>query len=130
MNNQENKLVLFQSKKIRRIWHNEEWFYSVVDVVEALTDSPTPRQYWGKIKKGIYRSSVVPNLGTTEISNQEKPKAMIEHTNVARRGGVVAGNARKQAESELGRSVISKENYLQDGMRKRLKKSNGGPSWT
>ncbi len=59
---------------------------------------------------------------TTEISNQEKPKAMLEHKNVARRGGAVAENARKQAESELGRSVISKENYLQDEIKKQLKK--------
>ena len=51
MNNQQNKLVLFQSKQIRRIWHSEEWFYSVVDIIEALTDSPTPRQYWGKVKQ-------------------------------------------------------------------------------
>ncbi|MEK6792387.1 MAG: Bro-N domain-containing protein [Nanoarchaeota archaeon] len=43
-------LVVFQDKKIRRIWHEEQWFFSVVDVVEALTDSPTPRQYWGKVK--------------------------------------------------------------------------------
>lgn len=46
----EKSLVVFQDKKIRRIWHNEEWCFSVVDVVEVLTDSPTPRQYWGKVK--------------------------------------------------------------------------------
>lgn len=39
------------SKKICRIWHEEEWYFSVVDVVEALTDSPTPRQYRGKVKQ-------------------------------------------------------------------------------
>lgn len=59
---------------------------------------------------------------TTEISHEEKPKAMIEHKKVARRGGGVAGGARKQAEKELGRSVISKDNYLQEGKRKRLRK--------
>ena len=43
-------LVVFQDKKIRRIWHDNEWYFSVVDVVEALTDSPSPRQYWGVLK--------------------------------------------------------------------------------
>jgi len=43
-------LVVFEGTKIRRVWHNEQWFFSVVDVVQVLTDSPTPRQYWGKIK--------------------------------------------------------------------------------
>jgi len=48
---EQNKLVVFGSKKTRRIWHKEEWFFSIVDIVEALTDSPTPRQYWGKVKQ-------------------------------------------------------------------------------
>ena len=48
---EQNKLVVFGGKKIRRIWHTEEWYFSVVDIVEALTDSPTPRQYWGKVKQ-------------------------------------------------------------------------------
>ena len=50
MDKQQNKLVVFQNKNIRRIWHEEEWYYSVVDIIEVLTDSPKPRQYWGKVK--------------------------------------------------------------------------------
>ena len=46
-----NKLVVFQNKHIRRIWHEEDWYFSVVDIIEVLTDSPTPRQYWGKVKE-------------------------------------------------------------------------------
>ena len=43
-------LIVFQDRSIRRLWHDDQWFYSVVDIVEVLTDSPTPRQYWGKVK--------------------------------------------------------------------------------
>ena len=48
--NPEKALVVFQGKKIRRAWHNKEWYFSIIDIVAALTDSPTPRQYWGKVK--------------------------------------------------------------------------------
>ena len=265
-----NKLVVFQSKDIRRKWHEEEWFYSVVDVCGALTNSNNPRDYWYKIKKrvsdeekaelsticrqlklsasdgkkyntdcanseGIFRiiqsipspkaepfkrwlakvgkerldeienpelaqarmkeiyeqkgypkdwidkrlrgiairqnltdewkergikddldyailtaeiskatfgmtpgeykkfknlpvkskanlrdnmddlELIFTMLGermTTEISKEEEPDTFDENKNVAKRGGNVAGNARKNAEKELGRSVISKKNYL------------------
>jgi len=50
MISKEHSLVVFNSKKIRRIWNNNEWYFSVVDIVEALTDSPKPRQYWGVLK--------------------------------------------------------------------------------
>lgn len=45
-----NKIVVFQNQKIRRIWHNEEWYFSVIDVIEALTDSSNPRNYWSMLK--------------------------------------------------------------------------------
>ncbi len=48
--NWDNALVVFQGRKIRRTWHNGQWYFSVVDIVQVLTDSPTPRQYWGKVK--------------------------------------------------------------------------------
>jgi len=47
---QKGKLVLFQSKEIRRLWHDDAWLFSVIDVVAALTDSVNPRDYWYKMK--------------------------------------------------------------------------------
>ncbi len=264
------KIVLFQSREIRRIWYENEWFYSVVDIVAALTDSSNPRDYWYKMKirvkdeagfepstvcrqlkveardgkkratdcagtegvlriiqsipspkaepfkrwlakvgyerieeienpelaqervKEIYEKKGYPQdwidkrlrgiairqnltdewkergiekqrdfailtaeiskatfgmtpgeyrkfknipdktkinlrdnmddleliftmLGervTTEISKKEKPESFDKNKNVARRGGKVAGNARKETEKEIGRNVVSKKNYL------------------
>ena len=48
-------LVVFQGKHIRRTWHDDQWYFSVVDVIYVLTDSPTPRQYWGKIKDRAFK---------------------------------------------------------------------------
>jgi len=274
----QHKLVVFQSKDIRRKWHEEEWFYSVVDVCGALTNSNNPRDYWYRIKKrvsdeekaelsticrqlklsasdgkkyntdcanseGIFRiiqsipspkaepfkrwlakvgkerldeienpelaqtrmkeiyeqkgypkdwidkrirgiairqnltdewqergikdeldyailtaeiskatfgmtpgeykkfknlpvkskanlrdnmddlELIFTMLGermTTEISKEEEPDTFDENKGVAKRGGKVAGNARKEAEKELGRSVISKKNYLAKDDKKQL----------
>ncbi len=49
---------------------------------------------------------------TTEISMQEKPSGMPANKNVAKRGGKVAGNARKDTEKELGKTVISHDNHV------------------
>ncbi len=45
-----NHIAIFKGKKIRRTIFNKEWYFSVVDVIKALTDSPAPRQYWGVLK--------------------------------------------------------------------------------
>jgi hypothetical protein len=48
--NSEDALVVFEKTKIRRTWHNEQWYFSMVDVVGILTDSSIPRRYWSDLK--------------------------------------------------------------------------------
>jgi len=269
MTDKKNKLIVFQGKKIRRLWHNDDWYYSVVDICGVLTDSADSGAYWRKLKqrlkqegsevvtichglkieapdgkkrvtdcsntKGVFRiiqsipskkaepfkrwlaqvgqdrldeienpelaqqrmkeiyekkgypqdwidkrlrgiairqnltdewrergiveqndfailtaeiskatfgmtpteykkyknlpekskanlrdhmddlELIFTMLGervTTEISQKEKPETFNKNKNVARRGGKVAGNARKDTEKELGRSVVAKQNFL------------------
>ncbi len=50
MNSSDKALVVFQGKKIRRTWFNDEWWFSVVDIVEVLTESNRPRKYWSDLK--------------------------------------------------------------------------------
>ena len=52
-----NSLIVFQGKKIRRIWHNNEWHFSVVDIVAALTDSADAKDYWYRLKQREKESS-------------------------------------------------------------------------
>ncbi len=51
----ENKLKVFESKQIRTLWNaeEEEWYFSVVDVVAVLTDSTNPQSYWYVLKNRL-----------------------------------------------------------------------------
>jgi len=46
----QSAMVLFEGKKIRKVWHEKEWWFSVVDIVEGLIDSTIPKRYWSDLK--------------------------------------------------------------------------------
>ena len=46
-------LAVFKGKKIRRTLHNNEWWFSIVDIVEVLTGTERPRKYWSDLKKKL-----------------------------------------------------------------------------
>ena len=48
-------IQLFEDRRIRTAWDesNEEWYFSVVDVIGVLTDSPDPSAYWRKLKQRL-----------------------------------------------------------------------------
>ncbi|GHT60702.1 hypothetical protein FACS189451_01240 [Bacteroidia bacterium] len=52
---QQSKLQLFENKKVRSVWDNEQekWYISVVDVIEVLTESSRPRKYWDDLKRKL-----------------------------------------------------------------------------
>ena len=47
---EQNKIALFEEKEIRRQWYNDDWYFSVEDVVQILTDSVDVKQYIKKLK--------------------------------------------------------------------------------
>lgn len=53
------KMIVFGAKQIRRIWHDDQWFFSVVDIIAALTDSDNPRNYWNMMKAREIKQSEV-----------------------------------------------------------------------
>ena len=42
---------MFDDKQIRKVWLNEQWYFSIIDVIEVTTDSKNPRNYWNVLKK-------------------------------------------------------------------------------
>ncbi len=108
--------------KKRGVKEQKEYEILTAEISKA-TFGVTPIEY--KKLKGLKRENLRDHMDdlelifnmlgervTTEISQQEKPDTFVKNKKVAERGGSVAGNARKQTEKEIGRSVVTKENFL------------------
>lgn len=67
----QNKIQLFEQKKVRTVWDEEQekWFFSIIDVIEVLTDSPRPRKYWNALKTKLQNegSELSHNLGQLKM---------------------------------------------------------------
>lgn len=98
----QSSLQIFEEKKVRTVWDDKEgkWYFSVLDVVEVLTDSANPTDYFKKMRKrepelAAFVGTNCPHVGFTQQKD------------IAKAGGSVAKAAKNQLESQLGHSVIS-----------------------
>ena len=64
-------IKIFEEHKVRTVWDEEtqEWYFSVIDAVEALTDSDRPRKYWNDLKKKLQKegSELSDKIGQLKI---------------------------------------------------------------
>lgn len=58
------RIALFHGKEIRKILHNNEWWFSIIDVIGALTDNDRARKYWNDLKRKLIEE------GYSEVSDQ------------------------------------------------------------
>ena len=67
----QNAIKLFEEKKVRTVWDDEteEWYFSVVDVIEVLTETPRPRKYWNALKTKLKAegSELSQNMGQLKM---------------------------------------------------------------
>ena len=49
-------IAIFKGKQIRKVIHNDEWYFSIIDIVEVLTDSSNSRRYWSDLKRKLTES--------------------------------------------------------------------------
>ena len=57
----QNTIKVFEEKSVRTVWDSDKrgWYFSIVDVVEVLTDSPNPRKYWSVLKTRLKKEGIV-----------------------------------------------------------------------
>ncbi len=69
-----NQIQLFEEKKVRAVWDDveEKWYFSVVDIVEVLTESPNPRNYWKVLKHRLKKEG---NESVTNCNQLKMPAA-------------------------------------------------------
>ncbi|ODS35708.1 MAG: hypothetical protein A7316_10605 [Candidatus Altiarchaeales archaeon WOR_SM1_86-2] len=98
----ENALVVFQGKEIRRTWHNDEWYFSVVDVCEVLTDSVNAGAYWRKLKQRLKEegSEVVTNCHGLKLL---APDGKMSSPSLQKKPNPSNAGLRKSATSEYGK---------------------------
>ena len=72
---QKNALKLFDDKKVRTVWDDEQekWYFSIIDVIEVLTDSPRARKYWNALKTKLIAegSELSHKLGQLKMSAED-----------------------------------------------------------
>jgi general stress protein 26 len=68
-------LKLFEDKNIRVLWseEDEKWYFSVIDVIEVLTESPRPRKYWNDLKNKLSDegSELSANIGQLKMQSSD-----------------------------------------------------------
>ena len=52
---EESRLAIFEGKRIRKTIHNNEWWFSIIDIVEVLTESSIPKRYWSDLKRKLVK---------------------------------------------------------------------------
>ncbi|MBR3578282.1 MAG: hypothetical protein IKN98_05825 [Bacteroidales bacterium] len=71
-------IQLFENKQVRIAWDSEKekYYFSVVDIVQVLTDSPRPRKYWSALKAKLKSegNELSQNLGQLKLVSQDGKK--------------------------------------------------------
>jgi len=108
-----NKIQLFEDKRIRTAWdeEKEEWLFSIVDVVEILSGTDAPRRYWSDLKRKLKAegSQLYEKIVQLKLKAADGKRY---NTDVAKRGGGVAGIARQAVEGQTGKQVITSKSAI------------------
>jgi DNA-damage-inducible protein D len=78
-----NGLTNFEGNEIRKIWHDEEWYFSIVDVVTILSDTNNPNRYWTDLKRKIQKESQSYDFFVSmKLAGKDGRKRLTDCTNI------------------------------------------------
>jgi hypothetical protein len=82
MAKKDNSIVLFHEKQVRRHWDEDKelWYFSIVDVIEILTESPRPRKYWNALKTKLKQegSELSQKVGQLKLKSSDGKKYLTD----------------------------------------------------
>jgi len=77
----DTKIAIFRNKKIRKTIHKNEWWFSIIDIMEVLTGSERPQKYWNDLKKKLVEegySEVSENIGQLKLEASDGKKYLTD----------------------------------------------------
>jgi len=78
----DNSIIIFNQKQVRRSWDEEKelWYFSVVDVIEILTNNQRPRKYWNDLKKKLVEegSQLSEKIGQLKLQSSDGKKYLTD----------------------------------------------------
>jgi prophage antirepressor-like protein len=117
---QDTNIKLFENRKVRSAWDTEQekWYVSIVDVIEVLTESPNPRNYWKVLKHRLIKegNELVTNCNQLKMQSADGKKYLTDVANVEQLFRLIQSIPSPKAEpfklwlSQLARERL--DNYL------------------
>lgn len=97
---QDIQIQLFENAKVRYLWDEEkqQYFFSVVDVIQVLTDSPRPRKYWNDLKTKLETegSELSANIGQLKLPSSDGKKYLTDVATTSRAAWWQSGACRSR----------------------------------
>ena len=81
------KLILFEGKKIRKVLYKDEWYFSVIDVIFALTNSDNPRNYWNMLKSREWQNGIQLSTNCVQLK-LESSDGKLRETDCSNKEGI------------------------------------------
>lgn len=79
----DTKIALFKGKEVRKVIHNDEWWFSIIDIVGVLSESDRPRKYWSDLKKKLEKEGYIEVSDKIGQLKMESPDGKLRETDAA-----------------------------------------------